>query len=748
MNDSDLSLETRVAFLVPLNKLTQDRQNRLLQQSHVLALRKRDKLFEQGDRDDFTFYLIDGEIEMFADGSLIKRVVGGEGASFQPLAQLQPRQMSAVAKTRAHVLRVRRSLLEQLLSVDDPGPTPTGSGVEATEIDSIPASDWLLALLQSDLFSRIPPAHIQALLEALESVEFRAGTAVINQGQPGDYFYIIQRGTCEVSRMGANGRDIRLAQLGPGDTFGEEALVSGTPRNATVRLVTDGELARLTQDGFTRLILAPLLDGVTRAEAEARIAAGARWLDVRFEDEHAHNGLPGSLDIPLSMLRTRLGELPTTTPYVAYCDTGGRSSAAAFLLAERGYDACYVVGGAVQDELPAATAVAPPAAVRAASDDVLEASALASALEAELERARLTIDRAQQMMADASAMKADAERIVALQLAEERSRIGNETATLAQKLIEAERLRAALAAQEQAARQAALEQQRALEEHVQTIEAEARERLLEEQRRLAALYRTQTETLESLQADRESELRTQLEQELAAERGKLTQQFLYTTAALEQAREERRLALAARDAATAEAQALIAEFKAQQQQLLDAQQAAFDRERARLQAEAERIDALREDATRARYEAEAARDAAYRALDEARAAQVATQHDMQHERRAGLDAFELRAATADRDLQQALAVETAAETAARDTQDVLSRTYDNTTELSLLLQKELDDWVAEQIRLQESTLQQETRSKQQAMVDRIRSQTSATKQARELQTKTLLDEIAQQLRGE
>lgn len=745
MNDSDLSLETRVAFLVPLNKLTADRQNRLLQQSDVLALRKRDKLFDQGDRDDFTFYLLDGEIEMFADDSLIKRVVGGEGASFQPLAQLQPRQMSAIAKTRAQVLRVRRSLLEQLLSIDDPEPAaPAGSGVEATEIDTVPASDWLLAVLQSDLFSRIPAAHIQALLDALESVEFRAGTAVIHQGQPGDYFYIIQRGTCEVTRTGANGRDIRLATLYPGDTFGEEALVSGTTRNATVRLVTDGELARLTQDGFTRLILAPLLDAVTRAEAEARIAAGARWLDVRFEDEHAHNGLADSLNIPLSMLRTRLGELPAKTPYVVYCDTGGRSSAAAFLLAERGYDVCYVAGGAVRDELPAAAAATPPAAVHASSDAVLEASALASALEAELERARLTIDRAQQMMADASAMKADAERIVARQLAEERSRIGSETATLAQKLAEAERLRAALAAQEQAARQAALEQQRALEEHVQSLEADARERLLEEQRRLAALYQTQTETLESLQADRESELRTQLEQELAAERGRLTQQFLQTTAALEQAREERRLALAARDAATVEAQALIAEFKAQQQQLLGEQQAAFDRERARLQAEAARNDALREDATRARYEAEAARDAACRALDEARAAQAAAQS----EPRAGLDTFEHRVAIADRELQQALAIETAAQTAARDTQDVLSRTYDNNTEISLLLQQELDDWVAEQTRLQESTLQQETRSKQQAMLDRIRNQTSATKQARERQTQTLLDEIAQQLRGD
>ena len=132
------SLKSRFGYLVPLNKLPADRQARLLAQSDVIELRKRDILFRQGDRDDFTFYVLEGDLEMLADESLIKRVSGGEGASFQPLAQLQPRQMTAVAKTKASVLRIRRSLLEQLLSLDSPESAydDIPSGVEVEEMEA------------------------------------------------------------------------------------------------------------------------------------------------------------------------------------------------------------------------------------------------------------------------------------------------------------------------------------------------------------------------------------------------------------------------------------------------------------------------------------------------------------------------------------------------------------------------------------------------------------------------------------
>ena len=63
-------------------------------------------------------------------------------------------------------------------------------------------------------------------------------------------------------RKGSNNLEIKLAELKAGDTFGKQALISGAKRNATVRMVSNGDLARLTKDDFTILIKAPLLDEI------------------------------------------------------------------------------------------------------------------------------------------------------------------------------------------------------------------------------------------------------------------------------------------------------------------------------------------------------------------------------------------------------------------------------------------------------------------------------------------------------
>ena len=113
--------------------------------------------------------------------------------------------MSAQAKTKVRVLRLDRGLLDRLLSIDS-SPSPSTPDIEVTEIETSGTGDWLTAMLQSELFAHIPPSNIQRLLETLETVEFKAGDVVIEQGAPGDYYYAIQSGRCEVVRSAKNGK--------------------------------------------------------------------------------------------------------------------------------------------------------------------------------------------------------------------------------------------------------------------------------------------------------------------------------------------------------------------------------------------------------------------------------------------------------------------------------------------------------------------------------------------------------------
>jgi len=138
---------------------------------------------------------------------------------------------------------------------------------------------------------------------------------------------------------------LSLATLRNGDTFGEEALLSGAKRNANIIMETDGLLMRLSRDDFDKLLREPMLTWVTKEEGDEMVKSGAVWLDVRLDTEHKNNGFEGSINIPLSMLRVQVTTLSKDKKYILYCDTGRRSPAAAFLLSERGFDTACLKGG-------------------------------------------------------------------------------------------------------------------------------------------------------------------------------------------------------------------------------------------------------------------------------------------------------------------------------------------------------------------------------------------------------------------
>src|SRR5690606_13735925 len=129
-----------------------------------------------------------------------------------------------------------------------------------------------------------------------------------------------------------NKEGIKLAELGMGDTFGEEALISEAKRNATVTMLTDGALMRLGKDDFRTLMHEPLLHWVNFAEAQQIIARGGKWLDVRLPSEFQNTHLEDAINIPLYFIRLKLSTLERNVPYVVVCDTGRRSSAAAYIL--------------------------------------------------------------------------------------------------------------------------------------------------------------------------------------------------------------------------------------------------------------------------------------------------------------------------------------------------------------------------------------------------------------------------------
>jgi rhodanese-related sulfurtransferase len=180
----------------------------------------------------------------------------------------------------------------------------------------------------------------------MQRINYRARDVVIKQGTEGDYFYVVVSGKCVVTReTPLNKEGIKLAELGTGDSFGEEALIAEAKRNATVTMLTDGTLMRLGKQDFQTLLNEPLLQWVNYDQAKQIVAGGGKWLDVRLPSEFQNFRIEDALNIPLYFIRLKLNAIPKDIPYVLCCDTGRRSSAAAYILSERGFEAYVLKGG-------------------------------------------------------------------------------------------------------------------------------------------------------------------------------------------------------------------------------------------------------------------------------------------------------------------------------------------------------------------------------------------------------------------
>ncbi len=342
----DLSL---LRAFSPLDGLKNDNLRALARKTTVRELAQGRLLFKEGDLDKRTIYLVSGVVELLTGGRIVGTIRSGTPDARHPLAPVLPRRCSArVASEKIEFLAIDSDMLDVLITWDQTGQYEVGelrAGDEASD-------DWMTMLLQRRAFHRIPPANLQAVFMRMQRMTYAAGDTVIRQGDEGDYFYVIVEGRCAVSRETPLNREgIRLAELGKGESFGEEALISGARRNATVTMLTEGTLMRLGKDDFNTLLNEPMLQWVDYERARQITEKGGVWLDVRLPSEYEHWHPDPSINVPLYFIRLKLKTLDPAVPYVVVCDNGRRSSAAAYVLSERGLDASVLRGGISGTEL-------------------------------------------------------------------------------------------------------------------------------------------------------------------------------------------------------------------------------------------------------------------------------------------------------------------------------------------------------------------------------------------------------------
>jgi rhodanese-related sulfurtransferase len=322
----------------PFSGLSTQRFREALESMRVIDLGPGESITARARGGTELVYVVDGEVVVVAgDGAPIRyRPTDDET---KPIVLEPGAPAVAISTTGGSLLaRVETDVLDYLVSWDTLG---RGLGAEPDKIHTRVA-----AVRRSLAFRRLPLECVEEAFRRMAPVVVHKGDDVVREGEAGDAFYVIESGRAEVWRTGIYDDEPRkVDEMGPGEAFGEEALVLKGSRNATVRMLEDGVVLRMDKDDFEELIGSHMIERVAPAVARACLDAGYVALDVRYEEEFEEQHIPGATLVPLPELRHRFAELDPAKNYLVYCKSGGRSAVGTLLLRQRNFHAVSLATG-------------------------------------------------------------------------------------------------------------------------------------------------------------------------------------------------------------------------------------------------------------------------------------------------------------------------------------------------------------------------------------------------------------------
>lgn len=296
-------------------------------------------IFKKGDTNTDLVYLLDGSVTLQAEGLVVEVITSESESAKFALAHQIPRKIDAVANGAVRVVRLDAHV------VNNPPPAvyQQDQGYTIIEESSEDSDDWMTALLSLPLFQSLPPTNLQKILISLKTAQYYEGDVIIADGSAVDYFYIIKKGQCLLTRKLL---DIESEiKLGAGESFGEEYLITGKLTQEKITALSDVSLIQLEKKHFLTQIMNPTLTFISHEEMPEALENNAVLLDVRQQSNYENNNYDGSANIPLLSLRARMEEVPREKQVIVVCADGKSSEAGAFLLQKCRRNGTVLKGG-------------------------------------------------------------------------------------------------------------------------------------------------------------------------------------------------------------------------------------------------------------------------------------------------------------------------------------------------------------------------------------------------------------------
>jgi CRP-like cAMP-binding protein len=213
-------------------------------------------IINQGEVGDYFYVVEDGSISFAVDGNHVGACA--RGASFGELALLYncPRAATCIANSDCKLWKVDQRTFRYMLANNN---VSHQKGV----LDILKKVQFLADLDERTLIK---------IADALTTVTFQAGDRIINKGDVGEVFYILKEGNVKVHDIGFGESTFVDQVLGPGDFFGERALLTGEPRVANITSETASVTLCLSRETFEKT-LGPLQDLIEHA-SKKRVLMG------------------------------------------------------------------------------------------------------------------------------------------------------------------------------------------------------------------------------------------------------------------------------------------------------------------------------------------------------------------------------------------------------------------------------------------------------------------------------------------
>ena len=218
--------------------LDQKEKKKLMDAMSLKTVDKGTTIIQQGEKGEFLYIIEEGSVDFIIDG---KHVGSGERATlFGELSLLYdcPTAASVIATSDCKLWRVSQYIFRRIkaayaLSNDDE---------TRTTITSIP------------FFKDLPDEYIYRLADSLLELKFKKGDLLATKGEVGETLFIIKEGWIQGTDISVGTTKYADIRLGPGEYFGERAIITGQPNAANVTALTDGTAWILTKERFQKVV--------------------------------------------------------------------------------------------------------------------------------------------------------------------------------------------------------------------------------------------------------------------------------------------------------------------------------------------------------------------------------------------------------------------------------------------------------------------------------------------------------------